>query len=88
MIKCFCDICGNPATIGMYALRYSVFVTTESLHLYDHHLCHCCAEKIGIVDHIKARQIDENGRCPECAEEEQARIEKEELEENEKGNIA
>nr|DAK88679.1 MAG TPA: Cas system-associated protein [Caudoviricetes sp.] len=35
-----------------------------------------------------AYEIDENGRCPTCAEEEQARIEKEELEENEKGNIA
>lgn len=35
-----------------------------------------------------AYEIDENGRCPECAEEEQAHIEKEELEENEKGNIA
>ena len=35
-----------------------------------------------------AYEIDENGRCPECTEEEQARIEKEELEENEKGNIA
>lgn len=70
MVKAFCDICGNPATIGLYALHYSVFVTTESLHLYEHHLCHCCAEKIGIVDHIKARQIYATGRCPECTEEE------------------
>lgn len=87
MVKVFCDICGNPATIGLDSSRYSVFVTTESLHMYDHHLCYCCAEKIGIVDYIKARQINENGRCPMCAEE-QARTEKEELEENEKGNIA
>lgn len=87
MIKCFCDICGNPATIGLDGL-YSVYVTTESLHMCEHHLCCRCADRIGLVDHIKARQIDENGRCPTCAEEEQARIEKEELEENEKGNIA
>lgn len=58
MVKVFCDICGNPATIGLNASRYSVYVTTESLHMYDHHLCHCCAEKIGLVDYIKARQAE------------------------------
>lgn len=84
MVKVFCDICGNPATIGLYALRYSVFVTTESLHLYEHHLCHCCAEKIGIVDHIKARQIYATGRCPECAEEEGLKEDENTLK-NEKG---
>lgn len=58
MITITCDICGNPATIGLDASRYSVFVTTESLHMYNHHLCHCCAEKIGLIDHIKARQAE------------------------------
>ena len=58
MVKVFCDICGNPATIGLDASRYSVYVTTESLHMYNHHLCRCCAEKIGLVDHIKARQAE------------------------------
>lgn len=58
MVKVFCDICGNPATIGLDASPYSVYVTTESLHMYEHHLCLCCAEKIGIVDHIKARQAE------------------------------
>lgn len=58
MVKVFCDICGNPATIGLYTLRYSVYVTTESLHMQEHHLCHCCAEKIGLIDHIKARQAE------------------------------
>ena len=58
MVKVVCDICGNPATIGLDASRYSVYVTTESLHMYNHHLCHCCAEKIGLVDYIKARQAE------------------------------
>lgn len=58
MITITCDICGNPATIGLESSRYSVFVTTESLHMYKHHLCPCCAEKIGIMDHIKARQAE------------------------------
>lgn len=58
MVKFVCDICGNPATIGLDASRYSVYVTTESLHMYNHHLCRCCAEKIGLVDHIKARQAE------------------------------
>ena len=58
MVKVFCDICGNPAIIGLDASSYSVYVTTESLHMYDHHLCRCCAEKIGITDHIKARQAE------------------------------
>ncbi len=58
MVKAVCDICGNPATIGLDASRYSVYVTTESLHMYDHHLCRCCAEKIGLVDYIEARQAE------------------------------
>lgn len=58
MVKFVCDICGKPATIGLDASPYSVYVTTESLHMYEHHLCHCCAEKIGLVDHIKARQAE------------------------------
>lgn len=58
MVKVFCDICGNPATIGLDASRYSVYVTTESLHMYKHHICPCCAEKIGLIDHIKARQAE------------------------------
>lgn len=58
MVKVVCDICGNPATIGLDASRYSVYVTTESLHMYDHHLCRCCAEKIGLVDYIEARQAE------------------------------
>ena len=58
MVKVVCDICGNPATIGLDASRYGVYVTTESLHMYDHHLCRCCAEKIGLIDHIKARQSE------------------------------
>lgn len=58
MVKVFCDICGNPATIGLDSSRYSVFVTTESLHMYKHHICPCCAEKIGIMDHIKAGQAE------------------------------
>lgn len=58
MVTITCDICGKPATIGLDASRYSVYVTTESLHMYDHHLCHCCAEKIGLVDYIKARQAE------------------------------
>lgn len=62
MITITCDICGKPATIGMDASRYSVYVTTESLHMYEHHLCHGCADKIGLVDYIKARQA-ESERC-------------------------
>ena len=58
MITITCDICGNPATIGLDASRYSVYVTTESLHMYNHHLCRCCAEKIGLVDYIEARQAE------------------------------
>ena len=58
MVKFVCDICGNTATIGLDASPYSVYVTTESLHMYNHHLCRCCAEKIGLVDHIKARQAE------------------------------
>ena len=59
MVKFVCDICGNPAaTIGLDASPYSVYVTTESLHMYEHHLCRCCADKIGLVDHIKARQAE------------------------------
>lgn len=58
MITITCDICGNPATIGLESSRYSVFVTTESLHMYKHHICPVCAEKIGIMDHIKARQAE------------------------------
>lgn len=58
MVKVVCDICGNPATVGLDTSRYSVYVTTESLHMYEHQLCHCCAEKIGLVDYIKARQAE------------------------------
>lgn len=58
MVKVVCDICGNPATIGLDASRYSVYVTTENIHMYEHHLCCRCADRIGLVDHIKARQAE------------------------------
>lgn len=54
MVKVFCDICGKPAIIGLDASSYS----TESLHMYKHHICRGCAEKIGLVDPIKARQAE------------------------------
>lgn len=74
MVKVFCDICGNPATIGLYSLHYSVYVTTESLHTCEHHLCPCCAEKIGLVDHIKARQAE----CERLKQEEKMKTEESE----------
>ena len=57
MVKVFCDICGKPAIIGLDGL-YSLYVTTENLHMCEHHLCHYCAEKIGLADYIKARQAE------------------------------
>lgn len=62
MLKIICDICGNQATIGLDASRYGVYVPTENLHMYKHHLCLRCAEKLGLVDYIKERQA-ESERC-------------------------
>lgn len=56
MFKVYCDICGAPAAIGLDASQYGVYVTAENLHMDNHHLCHGCADKIGLLEIIKAKQ--------------------------------
>lgn len=70
MITITCDICGKPATIGLDCTCYGMHVTKDSLHMYPHHICHDCAAKIGVIEHLEAmeaetkRALAQNGIIP------------------------